>query len=91
MTAFDVVATDLDGTLRGETERILLTYNVHRGADPRRVPAVGDAANDVELLSGAAVACAMADAAPEVLGPADHVRSGAGSGGWAGIARIALD
>lgn len=69
----------------------VLTYCVHRGADPRRVLAVGDAANDVELLTGAAVACAMADAAPEVLALADHVLPTAGSGGWAGIARIALD
>jgi soluble P-type ATPase len=58
--------------------------------DPARVLAVGDAANDVELLTGAAVACAMGDAPPEVLALADHVLPSAAVGGWAAIADIAL-
>ena len=34
---------------------------------------MGDGANDLELLDGAAVACAVATATPDVLARADHV------------------
>lgn len=68
----------------------VLAYCDHRDVDPARVLAVGDAANDVELLTGAAVACAMGDAPAEVLALADHVLPSAAVGGWAAIADIAL-
>ncbi|HWD45572.1 MAG TPA: HAD hydrolase family protein, partial [Actinomycetota bacterium] len=47
--------------------------------------AVGDGANDLELLEGAAVACAVATAVPAVLARADHVLGPPCSGGWAGV------
>ena len=51
----------------------VLAYCAEQGIDPARVLAVGDGANDLELLDGAAVACAVATATPDVLARADHV------------------
>lgn len=68
----------------------VLAYCDHRAIDPARVLAVGDAANDVELLRGAALACAMGDSVPELLALADHVLPTASEGGWAAIADIVL-
>jgi hydroxymethylpyrimidine pyrophosphatase-like HAD family hydrolase len=59
-----------------------------RGLDPARVLAVGDGANDVELLESAAVACAVATATPAVLARADHVIGPPASGGWAAVLEV---
>jgi hydroxymethylpyrimidine pyrophosphatase-like HAD family hydrolase len=63
----------------------VLAYCAERDIDPRRVLAVGDGANDVELLQGAAVACAVATAAPAALALADHVIDPPTAGGWAAV------
>jgi hydroxymethylpyrimidine pyrophosphatase-like HAD family hydrolase len=63
----------------------VLAYCAEQGIDPGRVLAVGDGANDLELLEGAAVACAVATAVPAVLARADHVLGPPASGGWAAV------
>ena len=63
----------------------VLAYCAEQGIDPARVLAVGDGANDLELLDGAAVACAIATATPDVLARADHVIGPPSSGGWAAV------
>jgi hydroxymethylpyrimidine pyrophosphatase-like HAD family hydrolase len=63
----------------------VLAYCVEQGIDPGRVLAVGDGANDLELLEGAAVACAVATAAPAVLARAHHIIGPPASGGWAAV------
>ena len=63
----------------------VLAFCADQGIDPGRVLAVGDGANDLELLDGAAVACAVAGAAPAVLARADHVIGPPASGGWAAV------
>ena len=68
----------------------VLAYCAEQGIDPGRVLAVGDAVNDLELLEGAAVACAVATAAPAVLARADHVIGPPSSGGWAAVLDLVL-
>ena len=63
----------------------VLAYCAEQGIDPGRVLAVGDGANDLELLDGAAVACVVATAPPAVLARADHLIGPPGSGGWAAV------
>jgi len=63
----------------------VLAYCADQGLDPGRILAVGDGANDLELLEGAAVACAVATASPTVLARADHVIGPPASGGWAAV------
>ena len=63
----------------------VLAYCADQGLDPGRILAVGDGANDLELLEGAAVACAVATASPAVLARADHVIGPPASGGWAAV------
>jgi hydroxymethylpyrimidine pyrophosphatase-like HAD family hydrolase len=63
----------------------VLAYCAEQGLDPGRVLAIGDGANDLELLEGAAVACAVATAPPVVLARADHVIGPPSSGGWAAV------
>jgi hydroxymethylpyrimidine pyrophosphatase-like HAD family hydrolase len=63
----------------------VLAFCAEQGLDPGRVLAVGDGANDLELLEGAAVACAVATASPAVLALADHVIGPPASGGWAAV------
>jgi hydroxymethylpyrimidine pyrophosphatase-like HAD family hydrolase len=63
----------------------VLAYCADQGIDPGRVLAVGDGANDLELLDGAAVACAVATAPPDVLARADHVIGPPSGGGWAAV------
>jgi hydroxymethylpyrimidine pyrophosphatase-like HAD family hydrolase len=63
----------------------VLAYCAEQGIDPARVLAVGDGANDLELLDAAAVACAVATATPDVLARADHVIGPPSSGGWAAV------
>jgi hydroxymethylpyrimidine pyrophosphatase-like HAD family hydrolase len=53
--------------------------------DPRRVLAIGDGENDLELLRAAAVACAVADGCAAVRELAHHELPPAHQGGWAGI------
>jgi hydroxymethylpyrimidine pyrophosphatase-like HAD family hydrolase len=66
----------------------VLAYCAEQGIDPGRVLAVGDGANDLELLEGAAVACAVATATPAVLARADHVLGPPASGGWAAVLEL---
>ena len=63
----------------------VLAYCAEQGIDPGRVLAVGDGANDLELLDGAAVACVVATAPPAVLARADHVIGPPDHGGWAAV------
>jgi hypothetical protein len=63
----------------------VLAYCAEQGLDPGRILAVGDGANDLELLDGAAVACAVATAPPAVLARADHVIGPPAGGGWAAV------
>ena len=63
----------------------VLAYCAEQGIDPGRILAVGDGANDLELLDGAAVACAVATAPPAVLARADHLIGPPASGGWAAV------
>src|SRR5918993_1517035 len=67
----------------------VLAYCAEQGIDPGRVLAVGDGAHDLELLEGAAVACAVATAPPVVLARADHVIGPPSSGGWAAVLDLA--
>jgi hydroxymethylpyrimidine pyrophosphatase-like HAD family hydrolase len=53
--------------------------------DPDRVLAVGDGANDVELLGAASIACVVAGGSPDALSHADHIIDPPSSGGWAAI------
>jgi hydroxymethylpyrimidine pyrophosphatase-like HAD family hydrolase len=63
----------------------VLAFCAEQGLDPGRILAVGDGANDLELLEGAAVACAVETASPAVLARADHVIGPPASGGWAAV------
>jgi hydroxymethylpyrimidine pyrophosphatase-like HAD family hydrolase len=63
----------------------VLAFCTEQGLDPDAVLAVGDGANDLELLEGAAVACAVATAASAVLARADHVIGPPSRGGWAAV------
>ncbi len=60
-------------------------YCAVKGLDAGRVLAIGDADNDVELLDGASLALAVADATAAVLQRADRVLATASEGGWAEI------
>ncbi|HEX4213133.1 MAG TPA: HAD family hydrolase [Candidatus Dormibacteraeota bacterium] len=64
------------------------TYCRLKGIDEGRVLAVGDGANDLELLRGSRVACVMANGVPEAVALADHVLPPATAGGWAGVADL---
>lgn len=63
----------------------VLAFCEDQGLDPGRVLAVGDGANDVELLSAASIACVVAGGAPDALRQADHIIEPPGIGGWAAI------
>jgi hydroxymethylpyrimidine pyrophosphatase-like HAD family hydrolase len=63
----------------------VLAFCARKGIDPERVLAVGDGANDVELLASACIACVMEDGAPEALALAHHRLPPAAAGGWAGV------
>lgn len=60
-------------------------YCTRVGLDSERVLAIGDGPNDRELLAGAAIAVAPADAHPAVVRDADHVVASPRDGGWAEI------
>jgi hydroxymethylpyrimidine pyrophosphatase-like HAD family hydrolase len=66
----------------------VLAFCADRGLDPGRVLAVGDGANDLELLEAAAVACVVATAGPAVLARADHVLGPPSDGGWAVVLEL---
>lgn len=66
----------------------VLAWCRDQGLDADRVLAIGDGQNDVELLSGAAVACAIADGCDEVLALAHHVLDPPSAGGWSAVPRL---
>jgi HAD superfamily hydrolase (TIGR01484 family) len=66
----------------------VLAYCAERGLDPTRVLAIGDGANDVELLEAAAVPCTVATAAPAALARARHVLDPPSTGGWAAVLEL---
>ncbi|HLN06552.1 MAG TPA: HAD hydrolase family protein [Acidimicrobiales bacterium] len=66
----------------------VVAFCAARGSDTRRVLAIGDSENDLELLDGAAIAVAVADGSPLALGRAHHVLAPASEGGWAGILEL---
>jgi hypothetical protein len=77
-------------TLSVRPERVnkwegVLSYCASRGLDPDRVLAVGDGENDVELLRGAAVACAVENSCDAVLRITDLRVPTPDVGGWAEI------
>jgi hypothetical protein len=67
----------------------VLAYCAEQGIDPGRVLAVGDGANDLELLESAAVACVVDTAAPALLARADHLIGPPDTGGWAAVLDLA--
>ena len=60
-------------------------YCAWAGFDERRVLAIGDGENDIELLTGAKVACVVSDGCDAALALADHVFEPAASGGWSAV------
>jgi hydroxymethylpyrimidine pyrophosphatase-like HAD family hydrolase len=69
----------------------VLAFCADRGLDPTRVLAIGDGANDVELLEAAAIPCAVATAAPAALARARHVLDPPTTGGWAAVLDLVAD
>ena len=63
----------------------VLAYCARHGIDERAVLAIGDGANDLELLASAAIAVTPEDAHPDALARADHVVARAADGGWADV------
>ncbi|HZD37335.1 MAG TPA: HAD family hydrolase [Actinomycetes bacterium] len=63
----------------------VLAFCGDQGLDATRVLAVGDGANDVELLGAASVACVVAGGSPAALAHADHLIDPPSRGGWAAI------
>jgi hydroxymethylpyrimidine pyrophosphatase-like HAD family hydrolase len=63
----------------------VLAFCGDQGLDATRVLAVGDGANDVELLDSASIACVVAGGSPAALAHADHLIDPPSSGGWAAI------
>ena len=69
----------------------VLAFCADRGLDPTRVLAIGDGANDVELLEAAAVPCTVATAAPAALARARHVLDPPAAAGWAAVLDLVAD
>lgn len=63
----------------------VLAFCALHALDPGGIIALGDGANDVELLDGAAVALVPAVAHPAALERADHVIPSAADGGWSEV------
>ncbi len=63
----------------------VLAFCAAEGLAPDRVLALGDGSNDVELLTGAAVALVPAVAHPAALERADHVIPAAADAGWTSV------
>lgn len=57
-------------------------YCAEQGLDPAWVLAVGDGENDVELLTGARVACVVSNGCDAALALADHVIEPPDAAGW---------
>ena len=62
----------------------MLAFCAEQGIDPGRSWR-RRCRDDLEPLEGAAVACAVATATPDVLARADHVIGPPSSGGWAAV------
>ena len=60
-------------------------YCRRHGLDPSAVLALGDGENDIELLTGASVACVVSDGCEAALALADHVIEPAAAGGWCAV------
>ena len=60
-------------------------YCRREGLDSSRVLALGDGENDIELLTGASVACVVSDGCEAALALADHVIEPAAAGGWCAV------
>jgi hydroxymethylpyrimidine pyrophosphatase-like HAD family hydrolase len=63
----------------------VVAFCADQGLDPGCVLAVGDGANDVELLEQAKIACAVAGGHPDALALADHVIGPPAAGGWTAV------
>ncbi len=63
----------------------VLAYCELAGIDPNRVLAIGDGANDRELLTNASIALVPEDAHEDALSAAHHVVPSPAVGGWATI------
>lgn len=63
----------------------VLAFCEEQGLDADRVLALGDGENDVELLTGAAVAVVVRDGCEAALALADHVIEPAATGGWGAV------
>lgn len=63
----------------------VLAFCRARHLDPRRVLALGDGTNDLELLDGAAVSLVPEVAHQVALDRADHVIGAASDGGWVAV------
>jgi HAD superfamily hydrolase (TIGR01484 family) len=66
----------------------VVAFCADRGLDAGSVLAIGDQANDVELLEGAAVACAITSADPAVLDRCAHQLGPPTTGGWAAVLEL---
>ncbi len=67
----------------------VLAWCSDQGLDPGRVLAVGDGENDLELLTAAAVSCAVRDGCDAAIALADHVIAPPGEGGWSEVLELA--
>ncbi|HEX6239079.1 MAG TPA: HAD family hydrolase [Acidimicrobiales bacterium] len=63
----------------------VLAFCAARRLDPRRVLAVADGPNDIELLDNAAVRLVPEIAHPAALDRADHLIAAAANGGWTAV------
>lgn len=63
----------------------VLAWCEHQGLDPGRVLAIGDAENDLELLTAAKISCVVSDGCEAALALADHVFEPAADGGWCAV------
>lgn len=63
----------------------VVSFCTYRELNPGRVLAVGDGENDLELLSGAAIACVPSDGSEAALAIATRHIAPAHSGGWASV------
>ena len=63
----------------------VLAWCSKQGLDPGRVLAIGDAENDLELLTAAKVSCVVSDGCEAALALADHVFEPAADGGWGAV------
>ena len=63
----------------------VVAYCTRAGLDSSRVLAIGDGANDRELLTNAAIALVPEDAHEDALRTAHHVVPSPSIGGWAAV------